>query len=57
MIVYFADKQLNILGVASNTLEGYLITSDEMVESVDTGVNTLSLTIYCNGRDENVLKS
>lgn len=57
MIVYFADKQLNILGVAGNTLEGYLITSDEMVESVDTGVNTLSLTIYCNGRDENVLKS
>jgi hypothetical protein len=41
MIIYFADRKLNILGHASTTLPaGYRIYDDLAVEDVETGVNT-----------------
>lgn len=41
MIIYFCDRQLNILGHASTTLpEGNRISQDRTVEDVDTGVNS-----------------
>ena len=41
MIIYFCDRQLNILGHASTTLpEGNRISQDKTVEDVETGVNS-----------------
>ena len=46
MIIYFADRELNILGHASTTLPaGYRISDDLTVESVETGVNTFHCVI------------
>lgn len=46
MIIYFADRELNILGHASTSLPaGYRISEDKTVESVETGVNTFSCVI------------
>ncbi len=41
MIIYFCDRQLNILGHASTTLpQGNRISQDKTLEDVDTGVNS-----------------
>ena len=41
MIIYFCDRELNILGHASTTLpEGIRITEDSTVEDVESGVNS-----------------
>ena len=46
MIIYFADREMNILGHASTTLPaGYRISDDRTVESVETGVNTFQCVI------------
>ncbi len=46
MIIYFADRELRILGHASTTLPaGYRISDDKTIESVDTGVNTFQCVI------------
>ena len=46
MIIYFADRELIILGHASTTLPaGYRISDDRTVESVETGVNTFQCVI------------
>lgn len=46
MILYFADRKMNILGQASTTLPGgYIITEDQRVEDTDTGVSTFSCRI------------
>lgn len=46
MIIYFSDRQLNILGHASTELPaGYRISDDLAVENVETGVNTFQCTI------------
>lgn len=46
MIIYFADRDLEILGHASTTLPaGYRISDDLTVESVETGVNTFQCVI------------
>lgn len=46
MIVYFADRKLNILGMASTNLrDGYIIKDDLKTEDVDTGVATFDVTI------------
>lgn len=40
MIIYFADRQLNILGQASTELpEGLTVVADRKTEEVETGVN------------------
>ena len=46
MIVYFADRHMNILGNASTTLpEGLLIVDDEKTEEIEAGVSVLELHI------------
>lgn len=41
MIIYFCDRQLNILGHASTTLpQGIRVSDDKTVEDVESGVNT-----------------
>lgn len=46
MIIYFADRSLNIVGHASTTLPaGYRISDDRTVEDLETGVNTFEATI------------
>lgn len=45
MILYFIDKQLNILGLASTNLpEGFVILADNKEEDVDTGVASFTFT-------------
>ena len=46
MIVYFADRHMNILGNASTMLpEGLLIVDDEKTEEIEAGVSVLELHI------------
>lgn len=46
MIIYFCDRDLNILGNASTQLpDGFRISQDQTVEEIDTGVNTFSCVI------------
>ena len=46
MMIYFADRDLNILGNASTQLpDGFRISQDQTVEEIDTGVNTFSCVI------------
>lgn len=52
MLIYFTDRQLNILGQASTDLfKGYFISEDMLTEDVDSGVSTLTLRIKSNGED------
>lgn len=58
MIIYFADRQLNISGHASTKLlGGYKITEDTLTEDVESGVNTLSLNVFVNDGDRAELES
>jgi len=46
MIVYFADRKLHILGLASTNLQQtYVIKDDTTTEDVDTGISTLDLKV------------
>lgn len=46
MILYFADRQMNILGQASTSLpEGFTISDDKKAEDIETGVATFSCYI------------
>lgn len=46
MIIYFADRKFNILGLASTELQnGISITNDTKVEYIQSGVKTLALEI------------
>lgn len=52
MIVYFSDRQMQVLGLASTILpDGYVITEDLKTEDVETGVASFSCRIGFN--DEN----
>lgn len=58
MILYFADRKMNILGQASTTLpEGYIITEDQRVEDTDTGVSTFSCRISFDKKSRAVLEA
>ena len=47
MIVYFADRSMNILGQASDRLEqGYRIANDACTSDVEHGSETLSFDLY-----------
>lgn len=49
MIVYFADRSLNVLGSASTHLPGGIaILNDEKNEALDTGTRTFSVTFAYN---------
>lgn len=46
MIIYFCDRQLNILGQATTELpSGYRVSEDNSIEDVESGVNTFECTI------------
>ena len=46
MIIYFCDRQFNILGQATTELpSGFRISEDNTVEDVESGVNTFECTI------------
>lgn len=52
MILYFADRQMQILGQATTSLrEGYVIDEDLKVEEVETGIATFSCEIGFNGEN------
>lgn len=52
MLIYFCDRQLNILGQASTDLfKGYFIIEDLLTEDIDSGVNIFTLRIKSNGED------
>ena len=47
MIVYFADRKLNILGLASTQIpDSILIDNDSQVIDIDTGVVTFEFDLY-----------
>lgn len=49
MIIYFADRKMNILGYASDRLKkGYIIQDDKKTEDVETGVTIFEYTIGYN---------
>ena len=57
MIIYFADRKINILGMASTSLpNGLRIYDDLTVEDVSSGVNTFSCNIDANDQDRQVLE-
>lgn len=46
MIIYFADRQLNVIGSASTSLPGgFRISEDILTESIDTGINIFSFKV------------
>lgn len=57
MIIYFADKKLNILGMASTKLsKGFKITDDSKVQDVDTGIATLGFKIVYTSENKALLE-
>lgn len=47
MIIYFADRHMNILGQASTELpEGLFIEDDEKIEEIEEGTTTLEFDLY-----------
>lgn len=47
MIIYFADRQMNILGNASTSLPGgYTLSEDKKVADVDSGVSSFECRIH-----------
>lgn len=58
MIIYFCDRQLNILGQASTTLPaGNRISQDKLVEDVETGVNSFECFITWDENTRRELES
>ena len=46
MILYFANRKMEILGHATTNLpEGFVITEDTKIEEIDTGVATFSCRV------------
>ena len=46
MITYFADRKLNIIGLASTNLQQtYVIKDDKTTEDTETGISVLDLTV------------
>ena len=58
MIIYFTDRNLNILGQASTTLPGgFRISDDLTTEEIESGVNTFSCRISYNDSSRRELES
>lgn len=56
MIVYFADRNLNVLGSASTHLpDGIAILDDEKNEALETGSKTFSVTFAYNDRTRELI--
>lgn len=51
MIVYFTNRQLDVLGMASTSLpQGLRIIEDSTTEDIDTGCNIFTCRVHCNGK-------
>ena len=51
MIVYFFDRQLEVLGMASTSLpQGLRIVEDSTTEDIETGCNIFTCRVHCNGK-------
>jgi phage minor structural protein len=58
MILYFADRQLNILGQASTELpKGLTVTGDLKAEEIETGVTTFECYIPFDKKTRNLVES
>jgi phage minor structural protein len=58
MIIYFADRHMNILGMASTDLpEGLVISNDVKKEDIDSGVASFSCDLYYYTEDRLTLES
>ena len=58
MIIYFADRKMNILGLASTNLKkGLMITDDLKIEDVETGVASFECRISCSGASRQKLET
>lgn len=58
MILYFANRKMEILGHASTELpEGFVITDDEKTEEIDTGVASFECTIAFDKTNRNQLET
>lgn len=56
MIIYFADRHMNVLGQASTSLPfGFTVFNDEKIEDTDTGV--ASFSCYISFEDNNRLNA
>lgn len=52
MIIYFADRHMNVLGQASTGLPfGFAVQKDEKIEDVDTGVASFSCYVAFEDKD------
>lgn len=57
MIVYFANRRLEVLGMASTNLErSYIIKDDLQTEEVSSGISTLDLTVGWDMNDQKTLQ-
>lgn len=57
MIVYFADRQMTILGMASTNLpQGFVIKDDVKTDDVDTGITTFEFDLVC-GNNRTIAES
>lgn len=51
MIVYFTNRQLEVLGMASTSLpQGLRIIEDSTTEDIDTGCNIFTCRVHCHGK-------
>lgn len=58
MIIYFADRNLNIKALASTSLPGgFRICDDLLTEEIDTGVNVFTCKISYNDQSRSQLES
>ena len=58
MILYFANRKMEILGHASTAMpEGFVIVEDEKTEEIDTGVASFSCRIAFDKSNRNQLES
>lgn len=58
MIVYFTDRRLNVLGLASSEIAtGFAITDDKKTESIENGVVTFDVTIDYEQETKETLES
>ena len=56
MMIYFCDRQFNILGQATTELpSGFRISEDKLVEDVESGVNTFECTVTWTDESRSVL--
>lgn len=58
MIVYFANREMQVLGLAATTLQkGYVISEDLKIEDVETGVSSFSCRIGFNKQNRKALEN